>query len=152
MPKIVPASYMPLFERIAGMDGRAFDGVLIDEAGLRLSIERELARLFNTTSHLTISQYIEAELSVLDYGLPDFRGLSFDATDLQTDLAIVIEKAVRTFEPRMDQPIVKVSSGIEKRSGVIVDIMASVSVGTQQRRVQFGLAISSDAALMLTAS
>jgi hypothetical protein len=52
----------------------------------------------------------------------------------------------------MDQPIVKVSSGIEKRSGVIVDIMASVSVGTQQRRVQFGLAISSDAALMLAAS
>jgi type VI secretion system protein ImpF len=152
MPRNVPAYYFPLFDRIAGADGSVVEGDLTDGAGLRQSIERELGRLFNTTSRLTISQYLKADLTVLDYGLPDFRGLAFDSTEVLNKLGSVLERAIQVFEPRMRQTAVKVSSGADLRAGVTVDIIATVIIGTQQRRVQFGLDIFPDAALTLTSS
>ncbi len=152
MPGNVPAYYLPLFDRIAVLDGSVLEGDLIDGAGLRQSIGRELGRLFNTTSRLTISQYLKADLTVLDYGLPDFRGLAFDSTEVLSELAIVLERAIQVFEPRMRQTAVKVSSGADIRAGVTVDIIAAVIVGTQQRRVHFGLDIAPDATLTLTSS
>lgn len=152
MSRNVPAYYIPLFDRIAGSDGGVLEGDLTNSAGLRQSIERELGRLFNTTSRLTISQYLKADLMVLDYGLPDFRGLAFDSTEVLSELLIVLERAIQVFEPRMRQTTVKVSSGADLRAGVTVDIIATVIIGTQQRRVQFGLEIAPDAALTLTSS
>jgi type VI secretion system protein ImpF len=152
MSRSASASYLLLFDRIAGLDEREPEGDLIDGAGLRRSIERELGRLFNTTSRLTIAQFLKADLTVLDYGLPDFRGLAFDSSEVLSELAIVFERAIQAFEPRMRQTVVKVSSSAEMRAGVTVDVIATVIIGAQQKRVQFGLEIAPDAALTLTSS
>jgi type VI secretion system protein ImpF len=141
MPKVIPASYAPLFDRLTGLSQDAVDDALLDSSRLKDSLARELLRLFNTTSALTLDRYLDSDLTVLDYGLPDFRTLSVQsATDLDR-LARVIEKALRCFEPRLSRVSVQVRARPGSNTGADVALVAAVRLGHELRRVDFALAL-----------
>lgn len=142
MSKVIPASYVPLFDRLTGHEGRAVDLVLLDSAGLRSSLVRELVTLLNTTSKLTVAEFLEAECTVIDYGMPDFRALSVQSpSDLDT-MASVIKKAIESFEPRLSRLVLKIEPSKESVNRAKVDLVAAVKLGNELRRVDFELAIS----------
>ena len=88
MSTIVAATHIPLFDRIAGFSEASFDGRLMDGQGLRLSLLRDMARLFNARNGLSVEAFLASEPSVLDYGLPDLLSLSPQSA---LDLAKVAE-------------------------------------------------------------
>jgi type VI secretion system protein ImpF len=107
MSTIVAATHIPLFDRIAGFSEASFDGRLMDAHGLRLSLLRDLGRLFNSRNGLTIEAFLASEPSVLDYGLPDLLSLS-PQSDLDLEqVASVVRHGIALYEPRLSHVEVK---------------------------------------------
>ena len=101
------------------------------------SIARELHRLFNTRSPLGLSDYLQAEGTVLEYGVPDFSFLSGQsATDLAT-LQKVLSLAISRYERRLIAPLVQVSPTQEKKNMARVLVTASARLGVEVRRIEF---------------
>jgi type VI secretion system protein ImpF len=100
MPALVRASPVPLFERLVDGAG-APPAPWQDDAALRESVARELGRLLNTRSRLTAEAFLEADGTVLDYGVPDFSARSLRSdTDREAIVAQVL-CAIGMFEPRL---------------------------------------------------
>lgn len=70
-----------------------------DAAGLKESVLRRLHLLLNTRTARPRPE--GGELTVLDYGLPDFSGSYARDTNLHGQLAEQIRAAVEKFEPRL---------------------------------------------------
>lgn len=138
MPQVVAATGVPLFDRLTSFEEGAVDGSLLDAPGLRLSLRREMDRLFNTRSARTVDAYLQADLSVIDYGLPDVSHLSVQSETDRGLVAQVIVKALSAFEPRLSAVRVEVLAN--ERSGVRAVIQAAVRLGREMRRVDFELA------------
>ena len=100
---------LPLFERLADADpGRADDARpihVLDRAGLQASVWRELMRIMNRRC----VPRPQAELSVLEYGLPDWTGLYASNPDDRLRIGRSVLRAVRAFEPRLGEPKVEVT-------------------------------------------
>ena len=138
MPPVVAATGAPLFDRLTLREEGTVDGSLLDAGGLRLSLRREVERLFNTRCSRTIDEYLEGELSVIDFGLPDFSHLSVQSESDRSRLALVIHKALSAFEPRLSSVQVEVEP--RERNGTRASIQAAVKLGREMRRVDFELA------------
>jgi type VI secretion system protein ImpF len=88
---------LPLFERLV----EDADAWLQGEDALRQSVARELSRLLNARSSLTMDAFAASDGTVLEYGLPDFSDLSLrSAPDRRTIVASVC-RAIEMFEPRL---------------------------------------------------
>lgn len=76
------------------------------------SVRRDLEKLLNTRWRcLSWPPHLdELEQSLVNYGLPDFSGLSFNTPESQGDLRKVIERTLAHFEPRFG----KVSVSLDK--------------------------------------
>jgi type VI secretion system protein ImpF len=148
MPALMRGSLAPLLDRLIGTE----EASLLDAAGLRVSLVRDLERLFNSTSRLGTSDFIDLELTVLDYGLPDFRGLSPQSYPDRELMAGAIGKAIATFEPRLTlvQVTVDLVDGLSYRARVAIE--AAVRLGNQLCRVDFDLEIMPGAATTLGAT
>src|ERR1051325_9804857 len=92
-PKKVEGGRALLFERLSGTgprdeqkEGGAPPFRVHDIAELKQSVARELARLLNTRAAWPLSEREGREMSVLDYGLPDFSPLSALSGDDQARL------------------------------------------------------------------
>ena len=74
-------------------------------AQLKESVRRDLENLLNTRQTRTdlFRQSCETARSILTYGVPDFTALGLDASDEQQRLKEAIERAIRSFEPRLIQ-------------------------------------------------
>ena len=75
---------------------------------LKTAIARDLTWLFNTRSPHPHRHYDQRELTVIDYGIPDFGAMWTDSPDDRTLLVQRLERAVAAFEPRLDQVRVEV--------------------------------------------
>ncbi|MFL6259199.1 MAG: type VI secretion system baseplate subunit TssE [Thermoanaerobaculia bacterium] len=74
----------------------------LDPRGLRESVRRELERMLNTRSSLPVDRLAErAELTVLEYGIPDLSAFSAANEDDQRLLTGLVARAVAAFEPRL---------------------------------------------------
>jgi type VI secretion system protein ImpF len=77
---------------------------------LREVVLRDLAWLFNAGNHLTaadFADYPEAAGSVINYGMPDFAGLS--SSNINTrELERLVRQAIWDFEPRIIRDSVRV--------------------------------------------
>lgn len=135
-------SPLPLFDRLcAEAEG---EGVL-DARALQASIAGELSNLLNTRSRLGAAAFLNSELSVVDFGMPDITALSPQSRDDRQLLQQLVRRAIACFEPRLSRTQVQVLEwpGDPKRAKV--EIMAVVRLGKELRRVKFELAASSGA-------
>lgn len=106
-PKKVDGGRALLFERLVGpprqggRDGEegARPRRVHETPSLKESVRRELARLLNTRSTAPIDG--GGEMSVLDYGVPDFSPLSALSGDDRARLARAVARAIEAFEPRL---------------------------------------------------
>lgn len=136
MAELTRGAIAPLFDRLTGFSAK--EGRHSSPSEVEASIARELARLFNTRSGLTLDAYINNELTVIDYGVPDFGGLSPSSqTDIHC-LQSVIAKAVQCFEPRLHGVTVQVLAG-QIRKPVAVAISGSVTIRMKSIPLSFNL-------------
>jgi type VI secretion system lysozyme-like protein len=137
MSTIVAATHIPLFDRIAGFSEASFDGRLMDAHGLRLSLMRDLGRLFNARNGLSVEAFLASEPSVLDYGLPDLLSLSPRSSLDLGKVAQVVSHGIALYEPRLSHVEVKAQRDPESTGGARVTIAAAVNTGNQLCRVDF---------------
>ncbi|MDR5758677.1 type VI secretion system baseplate subunit TssE [Caballeronia sp. LZ035] len=131
----VSGSPMPLFDRLAG-DGEA---QLSGADALRESVARELGRLFNTRSPLTLDAFAASDGTVLDYGLPDFSDRSLQSAPDREAIAAAVKQAITRFEPRL----VNVSVKFDARA--VVSVGGELRAGRNVTHVAFELAADGDA-------
>lgn len=153
----LPTAPQPLFDRLhAEPAARPGAGVglgaglgRLDAPGLQASLARELGQLLNTRSRLGLHAYVAAAetraLSLLDYGLPDYSGLSARSEDDCRLLQQAVAHCLARFEPRLSHTQVQVMPmpGQPLRLRVLID--AAVTLGQALRRVQFDLAADAHA-------
>ena len=114
----------------------------LDSIGLKNSLAREMSQLFSTKSRLTMAQYLSSELSVLDYGLPDFTSLSPVSQKDITLMAEVLTKCLENFEPRLSMVLVNVRPDTVSKTSAHASVAAAVMIGRQALRVDFDLAFT----------
>lgn len=152
MSTLVTATHVPLFDRLAGMAEASHDGRLLDAGGLKLSLQRDLLRLFNVRNALTIEEYLACDGTVIHYGLPDLLHLSAQSdTDLQT-LADVVRHGLGLFEPRLSRVQVRASRDPAAPTRARVAIAAAVQIGQQLCRVDFDVALDDTSQLLQEAA
>ncbi|TAN22314.1 MAG: type VI secretion system baseplate subunit TssE [Acidobacteria bacterium] len=99
-PRPMAGARAPLFERLAEVEGTAASGPapprVLDRAGLRTSILEGLAQLLNTRRPGGVP-----EGWVLDYGVPDFGGLSAASAPDREHYASALTAAIAAYEPRL---------------------------------------------------
>lgn len=76
---------------------------------LKQSVRRDLENLLNTRWRCVSwpSGLRELEQSLLNYGLPDFTGAALGVARRREEFRRVIEKAIRTYEPRFKNVMVR---------------------------------------------
>lgn len=84
----------------------------------REAIQRDLEDLLNTRWRCKSwpPQYEELEQSVVNYGIPDFTGTSFDNPLSQRDFRMIITRAISRFEPRLQNVKVSLMAGADAGS------------------------------------
>ena len=138
-----------LFERLAGAGPGSDSGRPLSPAETRAQVEasvaREVGALLNTRIDREIDLIEPAERTVLDYGIPDYSGMSSaSGTDRQT-IARFAERAIRAFEPRLANPkvtVVEENVGSRTLEFRIVGVLSVNKVAAMQA---FTLSMSPDA-------
>ena len=149
MSELVRGSSVPLFDRLTQQEGPEGTGaLLLSPDQMQASIARELARLFNTRSRLSLSEMARSTGTVIDYGVPDFSALSPRRGEDRELLERALVQAVTQFEPRLANVKVTVNAVPERGDVAAVVVKADMSVGLQAQRVSFSLNLnpSQDAA------
>lgn len=69
---------------------------------LKQSVRRDLQNLLNTRWKCTVwpPDYEELDLSLINYGIPDFSGVNMGGPESQNRLIQIVERAIEFFEPR----------------------------------------------------
>ena len=127
---------MPLFERLV----EDADAWLEGEGALKASVARELSRLVNARSRLTMAEFARSECGVLDYGVPDFSERSLrSGTDREAILAAV-RHAIALFEPRLANVVVKFDFRGEAGRDAVLVVDGDIRVERSVQHVFFELA------------
>lgn len=140
MSDLVRSAPVPLFERLCALDEG--QGAALDSLGLQASIGRELSRLLNTRSRLTLAQFADCPGTVIDYGVPDFTALSPRSGDDMELMRGAVQQAIRLFEPRLMHADVKLGAHGTSFERARVHIAGSVQMGLTLRRVELDMDLS----------
>ena len=145
-PKKVDGGRALLFERLAGGDPPAAgEGArpfrVHETAALKESVRRELVRLLNTRSSAGINSRRGGEMSVLDYGVPDFTALSALSGDDRAKLAAAVAQSITSFEPRLRDVRVHVEGLRSNDRALILRLDAMLVVGEHAEPVSFPLLV-----------
>lgn len=83
---------------------------------LKQSVRRDLENLLNTRWRCVAwpPELDEMELSLVNYGIPDFTGVNMGATTERERLRVIVERIVRKFEPRFKTVKVKLIDSADK--------------------------------------
>src|SRR3712207_6851416 len=141
-PKKVEGGRALLFERLAGGDSRAAqEGArpfrVHEFDSLKQSVRRELLRLLNTRSSAGLDA--RGDLSVLNYGLPDFSSLSALSGDDRSKLSALVAQAVTAFEPRLRDVRVTAEGLRSNDRALILRLDALLVMGEHSEPVSFPL-------------
>jgi len=144
-PKKVEGGRALLFERLAGGDPRdAREGArpfrVHETASLKESVRRELVRLLNTRSTAGLGSR-GGEMSVLDYGVPDFTALSALSGDDRVKLSAAVAQAIAAFEPRLRDVRVSAEGLRSNDRALILRLDALLVVGDHAEPVSFPLLV-----------
>ena len=133
MSRIKTGGYAPLFDRLEQPhDNEKKIVQWLDIKNLERSVFNELNRITQTRSRLTFLEYLNKKnLTVLDYGLPDFYGFSTQNSDNRNKVTDVLKKAFTYFEPRLTKisidHIVDNQSKSELKFQITGDLLANFS-------------------------
>lgn len=145
-PKPIRGAKALLFERLVdenpAVQREAQPFRIYDVAGVRASVQRELARLLNTRCPLPGGVVDERDRTVIDYGIPDFAHMAAaSGTDVQ-QLARTLERAITAYEPRLREVHVSLEPARSNNAAVIGSISAMLVVGSVTEPVSFPLEAS----------
>ncbi|OZS41815.1 type VI secretion system baseplate subunit TssE [Photobacterium sanguinicancri] len=107
---------------------------------LKDSVRRDIEWLLNSRrSWLTWSKHLEElDISVMNYGLPDFSAMPFSSSDGRSYLCRIVEETITRFEPRFDAVFVTVlEDGAPEDRVLRLRIQAIFRVGTEQEELVF---------------
>lgn len=121
-----------------------------NEAALRATIRRELAWLLNTTnieSLVDLEPYPQVKSSVLNFGLSDLAGKALDRRAL-LHRAREIRKAIRTFEPRLDEKGLSVDAAddVGRAHKVAFIIQGDITAAARAMPVKFRTELDTETA------
>ncbi|RKF46975.1 type VI secretion system lysozyme [Paraburkholderia fungorum] len=135
MPTMNHRYPVPLFERFANDANASLPG----EDSLRQSIARELMRLLNTRSHLTMEAFAHCDGTVTDYGVPDFSERSLRSGEDRDAIAAAVSRAVTLFEPRLVGVKVSFSFPPGREQYPVLTVAGRLNVGPSVDHVSFEL-------------
>lgn len=141
MSRIHSGGIVPLFDRL-GSELDNIDGIeknFLTPIGLEQSVMIELNRLSTTRSRLTFDEFVKNDLTVLDYGLPDFTGYSVQNDENRRAVKVAIVKAIENYEPRLKKINVSVFTTSTKKNVSFFVVEASLLLGKEYQRVSFTL-------------
>lgn len=104
---------------------------------LRESLRMELSYLLNSRCSYPKRFLEDEELTVIDYGIPDLSHYSPQDTDHQKLIADIIEKAIITFEPRLQNVRVYIQEFIALKWALIIRIEGDLVIGAFMEPVSF---------------
>tara|TARA_E500000178_G_scaffold243654_1_gene240058 strand:+ start:165 stop:638 length:474 start_codon:yes stop_codon:yes gene_type:complete len=141
MSRIHSGGIVPLFDRL-GSELENIDGIeknFLTPIGLEQSVMIELNRLSTTRSRLTFDEFVKNDLTVLDYGLPDFTGYSVQNDENRRAVKVAIVKAIENYEPRLNKINVSVFTTSTKKNVSYFVVEANLLLGKEYQRVSFTL-------------
>ncbi|MGG1947619.1 type VI secretion system baseplate subunit TssE [Trinickia sp. NRRL B-1857] len=127
---------MPLFERLVEDTGAWLEG----EGALKQSVARELARLLNARSRLTMAEFAHSDCGVLDYGVPDFSERSLRSGADRDAILAAVRRAIALFEPRLVNVAVKFGFKDEMSRDAVLIVEGDIRVERSVEHVFFELA------------
>ena len=140
MSRLIPGGPIPLFDKL---DQRAIGPIqteqVLDIDGVEASVVRELGRLLNSRSRVPLSVFTDTELTVLDYGIPDYGARSAQSEADRRRVATAIRHAIEAFEPRLSEVDVALVDGATGKTIALFCIEASLRVAHTVRRIHFTL-------------
>ena len=143
MSELSRSASIPLFQRLCARDGEIGDAAAFDAAGLQASIANEIASLLNTRSSLTLSELLQCQGTVLEFGIPDFSSLSCRSTDDLATVSQAVQHAISLFEPRLSHTqVVAMQDDSGHRGQAKLQISGAVLLGMVLRRVDFDIPVN----------
>ncbi len=139
MSRIHSGGMVPLFDRL-GLELVNFEGInnnYLTPVGVEQSVLAELNRLVSTRSKLTFDEFVKNDLTVLDYGLPDFTGYSVQNDDHRIAVKNAVVKAIEVYEPRLKKINVSIFSNNSSKNISYFGIDAVLILGQEFQRVNF---------------
>lgn len=141
MSFLFPGGPIPLFDKLdqraAPTGYEAGQGLSAD--GVEASVERELHRLLNSRSRISLSAFTEESLTVCDYGIPDYTALSARSEPDRIQIAAAIEHAIQHFEPRLQNVTVTPLGAANGITIALFQIDGDLPIANTVRRVRFTL-------------
>ncbi len=132
---------IPLFDRLVDTRDetqKKMGGDLLsayDKSAFKESIRIALQRLLNTRCSVTVDVYLEKDLTVIDYGIPDISNLFSLGHDGRQTAAEIITVAINAFEPRLKDPKVVVEK--TKDSALEANVDAALFLAGDKEHVSF---------------
>ncbi|MCP4352117.1 MAG: type VI secretion system baseplate subunit TssE [Desulfobacterales bacterium] len=108
----------------------------LNRRNLKASLRRDLSWLFNTRTPVPASVFDDKELTVLDYGIPDFGSYSPASHEDQGLLAKRITRAISAFEPRLRHVQIDIRPGSNEKT-LYMTINALMVVESVREPVSF---------------
>ena len=144
MSRIKTGGYAPLFDRLAQVeDNKREVAHWLDVKQLERSVFKELIRITQTRSRLTVSEFLSKKnLTVLDYGLPDFYGKSVQNSDNRNEIHQILIKAFLFFEPRLKN--INIDNLVNSQSKIELKFQISGDLQTDQSTEPVSFLISSE--------
>lgn len=131
---------LPLFERLV----ENADASMLGEDALRQSVARELSRLLNARSRLTMATFLQSDGTVTDYGVPDFSERSLRSGPDRDAMANAIRHAIKLFEPRLANVTVTFEFPPGREDRAVLAIHGDMRQGKSVEHVFFELVSGAD--------
>ncbi len=137
-PEIIEGARTLLFDRLVNTEPKTYEekqalNVLNKEA-LRSSVYCELDRLLSTRRTVNFES---EDLTVIDYGIPDLSSLSPKVVVQQKRIIKYISQAILTFEPRLKDVSVSITSVSDFDRSIVIRIEANLVVGKVLEPIYF---------------
>jgi type VI secretion system protein ImpF len=149
-PRLVPGAPAPLFERLTdlepGVDSEAQPMRMLSPVALRESVARELDRLLNTRAPVAAEILAQRERSTIDYGVPDLSLYGTRNFDGETKLAEMVRQAIEVYEPRLADPIVRISRSAQQNGAIIVQVEGGLRLGSMIEPISFTISVQGEGA------
>jgi type VI secretion system protein ImpF len=92
---------------------------------------------------LTLSEFLQCQGTVLEFGIPDFSSLSCRSTDDLATVSQAVQHAISLFEPRLSHTqVVAMQDDSGHRGQAKLQISGAVLLGMVLRRVDFDIPVN----------
>ncbi|MFD2264259.1 type VI secretion system baseplate subunit TssE [Lacibacterium aquatile] len=148
MPNVLDGGSVPLFDRLVDLEPAVKREAKVwrrmDVEDVKRSVAIELARLFDCRRAEGIESAAArpaGDLTVLDYGLPDFGMRSPHDLTSRRLLAAAARQAILAFEPRLIGTLVELVPSPDRPGLLIAQITAQLVVGDIVEPVTYQIAL-----------